>query len=543
MGMKNISYSDFLDTINDCKEDFGFVYPEYKEIVKFLVGSKNPYISYFIEDYSGGIDYDRLEIMRSFGIIVEKSIFNVSKRLLIINPNEGKTVSQLLAEYRNNLDMAPRDDSEVESTVLPTHFVVLTDKTSVIEKYYNELSEIISDISLTQSFTEDFTSDHVLEQISKSLSAFKVTKDNLFDIKEYCELIADTSSTSNGYMTLVNNVINEINEKCGNRIICNSSLNSKFSTIYPVIASELFLRFNRKFYAQTNETRLVCSIVMDSLFNSDAQLMEELVRYFVYLPSALVSYEDFGVTYHMIDQQSKKLLIHCSYCEYGKDEIDEVYNETLEISQIDIVPINKFYDLDSVGDCMNLKSLIMDMYSRLKCENGVIDVTKLLFFKKRNNDGTIDNEKLYYGYVIDTEFSVDAFTFLKGYKSIKTTLNYDKLRVCYPLSIFLDGRSSLSLYLKEKIPNDLLTPVKTNRNMSAVLTGILMTRNSFKDDTETKPSTIYLMNGASIKFRQGFYENFITTVGLSKTRELLDAFGSLNFSLVSGISIGGRYGS
>lgn len=537
-----LSYTEFNDVITDLTFDLGYMLPEYETVVKFYSSVENKFATYLITDYTSGLDYTTIKILESFGVTFSDRPIAVVNRLMIIDPSKQSSIEDLVHNYDDESRANMGDSVE---NYRPTHFIVLTSNSELVDYYYNELIKFYGSITRIQYKVDSLDTTAVLNTVLTNINRMgingSITEDNLLDIQDYCNSVRNIKATTINGLSEINKIIEDIHSKADKKIICNLSPISYPDQTFAVLAVELNLRYGLRFYSHPTDLEAVCSIMMDCLFNVGHQLFEDAIAYFTHLPSALVSLESFGVLYHTIDQKTLETVIEVAYSEAKDISNSESHLDTFSIEDIQIEPFFNCYDLNSIAQCKALKESFMEMYASLDIHSDIIDVSRIIFFYKKSN-GVIDRSTLYQGFINDFKFNVKTISTCVDSDPCTMELNYDKLRRCYPLTIFLDGQLEISKLLQHKVNWNMLVPYNKYEPMTAVISNRIMTRDCLADCKIPKYIS-WFKCGNSVEFRNGFYKRLIDFRGLDSTREFLDVFGFASSDLVDELYIGGYNGA
>lgn len=522
----NLDYSEFLNIVESCEDDISSAYPAFKDIIKFYIKRPDQINIYSLTDYRSSGDFYLEETLKSFGLNIGDLISRRDNYILIVDPSK-------------HLDDELRAFSEhVPNGVRPTHLFVKSNDVNIVKSILSEVEKQFGvSINITQPLVSDLTSMDYLVGISKSMS-LRGDISRFLDIKDYVEEL-EKDKNPYTYLDRVNSLVEKIQMRVeeSNRTLIPiiSDLTGEY-TIYNKIVSELYLRYNTTSYLESRYRITVLSSIMKTLFSRDYQLYEESIKYFKELPTLLVSYEDIGKSYHIVDEPSKVASITVCYC--GLKDLSKSKTKSMDAMSLNIKSIYDYYDLDTIVGCESLKKKILDLYEIMDLKsNYIIKATDLIFFEE---DGL---ECI--GVILDFKFSVDVKTIVPEIGTAIQTLDYSKLKRCYPLNIFLDG-SLIKNHLDRKLSNLNISlsivPVKSNRKNTSLVDLYKVDINNSMESKSSDPSlsTLCLFGQVDYELRKGFIDTFIDTLGIESVRSQVDCFGGFNLKLVKNITLGGR---
>lgn len=519
----NIDYYEFKNIVCQCRIKLNSLYTVYNDVVSFYIENRDQKTIYTLDNVDTFLDINLKNELDKFGIGSDEFVSSRNNYLLLVDPEKG--LEEAVREFINTTP----DDA------VPTHVVVLTDDVVTISKFCEEVRLIYPKIAVTQTTVSDQTSNELISFLAKEIGT---SPNNLFDISDYCIKLNNLAENSPRYLDEFNKVIEEIQRNANNKIIVTTDY-KKSTDIFNKIVAEMYLRFgdtpNEVFcYAPSHCQETIQIYIMRSLFDIDTHLVEETVEYFKQLPSVLISREDFGFAYHLVSK-NKTLKLECTYCKVDETEQGNSINDSFNLMDIEIESLSDYYDLDTVDGCKDLKELIVKLNNLLDFKGDLITACNLIFFCK---DGVH-----YCGVVDNLDFKVKVKTVVEGFGTVVRTLEYKDLVKCYPVGLYLDGKMTVSSVLsifEIKIRAESLIPFRCRRNMSSILNTILITNDSYSDESGIKLSTVGLYCKNSYIIRTGFYVNFFDTIGASSTKFQLDCFGGLTFKLVDRVNLGGR---
>lgn len=514
--MIHVDYNKYVEDISsDVFNDF-HLHSFFKDIATFLF-DKSQIELYVIDVFDKDeIDKENLDYMRDFGVGVTD--FGILRRsyILYVNPDDVKT----------SLDNFIYD---VPSGVEPTHVVIMDSDRDTISKTFDIISEYYPNIISMQAFksTDVDMSEFVLKDsgLDRSLVLF---------VNDYVYSIAKMDRYSAKYIVKVEEICKEIHSKYPNKILIYSG-NPEYRNIYAMLVSEMHLIYNQRFYMSEGRVSSICSNLMRSIFDKDTQLMEEFIDSFNKLPKILIELQYSGFSYNAVRNRMMSLEID-SVCIDCSDEDMKVKHTVSNTSDLTILSIFDYYDIDTIDGCALLKDKIMSLYRILDLDDDtVIDVTDLIIFKEPG----LDDIRI--GYVRDFRTTMKVTSIHTELGSCDRTLEYNKIKMCVPPSFFLTGVIMCERLFKSIVPN--FTRDMCYTSFKPRKYGSIMLSNTSRFDEDflkynIRLSTLGLFSRYGLKHREGFSKHYVKLLGVPKMRSTLDCFGGVTPHLVESIILG-----
>ena len=490
----------------------------YKDLVKFYSynSQKN---NYYIEDLDSAYERQDIKTLSKFGIMDNEFIFSRNSYLMYVGADGNIKDAQL-----KFIENAPDD-------VEPTHVFINSNDINVIKEVYDTVCEQYPSIECVQHYLDDnLSKDYVVNEIIQKIHC---KESDLFDISEYCKRLEDRNKIdimSMKCITEIDKLVEEIHSKCGNRIIYNSNLDD-VNNMYVFLVEKLYLQYHHLFYAKRNLVEMIETKIM-RLFDKNFMLVEEMLEYFNKLPTLLIELFDTMHFEHII--KSKSFALNVDYLPINFTEKDNVKKIVLTSENLNLKKLTSYFNIDSVNGCEELKSIIMKMYDKVE-DVELIDVTSLIIFEL---DGEIN-----IGYVRGREFKAETVAVLGNIVKNDVVLDYNRLKRCIPIDLYLDA-PAMMLNICKKLNVD-LTNIKIKPYINpARVNGFIINDFNIRETDElwngVSLSTVGLFSKPSSIIRNSLYKQFIETLGLKKTRSIVDCFGGFTPGLTTSVNLGGN---
>ncbi|MGL4949228.1 MAG: hypothetical protein ACRC5M_02510 [Anaeroplasmataceae bacterium] len=505
-----LTYEEFREKASADINAVG-IFSYMEDIIKFYYNVRNQKEVYLIADSENSIDFSQISVYEEFGITFNSILSTRESYVLFIEPE-----LELGIQLKEQIINIPEDKEF-------THLVVLSDSIDIVTNLYNTVKGVYPNINTVQSLFRKMTREDLLNKYKKDLGT-----NNLFDLSEYCDLLSKVNSYSTEYIETFNKIVMQIHQEKNNRIYiyCGEENNQR---TYDSLVIDLYLRYGDKFFSHESRVKTVANYINMSLCNVDTMLPEEFLAYIANIPKVLAGTEEYGISFNLVKSVNAK--IQLTYIDMeSSDKFDSVQS-TLLLSDIEVLSVYDFYDIDSIDGCSLMKRRIMDLYKLLDIKTGIIDVTKLLFFSKDN--------KVFIGFIekISTPITVKT---IKSIGSAERVIEYNDLKTLVPIGVYLNGPAYASRILASQGINyseSFITPKRTKRGLTTLLSSSIFVVDSTWDKLDVPISTIGLFSRFDRLSRDGFYKNFVEVIGLDATRSKIDCFGGFNPKLVKSINI------
>lgn len=421
--------------------------------------------------------------------------------------------------------------------VMPTHVFVESEDKNEIERCYKLLKEAYPDLEFTQStYSYDFDSIR-REEMLKYLK----TEDNIFPVESYCESLAEAyGEHSPEFFTKFAEVVDKLEQDAGARCLVyeGDTKTIAYTRVYPLILSELYIRNAKcRFWFNPDESINKMLSLSSCLFNPDIMLVEDVVDFLTNLPKLVCLRKGVSLVFHMV--RSYTLLLGLTYVPL-RDLNAEVQNYVFNVKDINILPINSYFDLETDDLSLNIdnelkcREFIQKLYGVFDIPNSEsLNLTNLVIFIK---DGVE-----YVGYCRKIDFTAACFSYMNGQSLSATTLRFDDIRSLIYLDFVLN---------KSALINSVNKALKhTGLNLRSVIPKRVMRKYSnlflsYKVSKEHKylsyigsspwdkvPNALFLSGMCSFmsaRSRVSAYSLFSEDLGISKMRKMLDSFGGFN---------------
>lgn len=511
-----------LDKFVDCEDLIGLkldqVRSYYKDLVKFYSynSTKN---NYYIEGLDSVYDKQEIKILADFGIMENNFMFSRNCYIMYVNPYGDLKDAQL-----KFIEDSPDD-------VEPTHVFINSNDVKVIEETYKKICEQYPNIECVQHYLDDSLSkDYVVHEIMDKIHC---SESDLFDISSYCKKLEDRNSIDLMSMKCIkeiDKIAEEIHSKCGNRIIYNSSLDD-VNNMYVFLIEKLYLQYHHRFYAKRNIVEMIETKIM-RLFDKDFMLVEEMLEYFNKLPNLLIELFDTMHFEHIV--RSKSFALNVDYLPINFTDRDSAKKIVLNSDNLNLKKLTSYFDIDTIDGCKSLKSIISRMYDKIDNVD-LIDVTSIIIFE-------LDGETNI-GYVREREFKAETVAVLGDIVKNNVILDYNRLRKCLPVDLYLDAPAmmlNICKNLKVNPSNLRLKPSINNERINGFIINDFNIRETDELWEGVSLSTVGLFSKPSSIIRTSLYKEFVEKLGLDETRSIVDCFGGFTPGLTTSIDLGGN---
>lgn len=528
-----MKYSEFYEEIKGDISSQAISY--YKYVVEFFYKHKDQKNLIVVEEDIIGNE-DVKSCFNGFNISFGMSMANVHNYIAFIDPNKDPLTS--FGEFR--VQYLPEGK-------VPTHVFIMSEDPSVIDDCYKQLLVKYPDLKLTQ-VTYTFNPQ---EERVKRLKAIIKDDTKILYIEKYCsDLVLLYSEHKIDFIKEFERTVQEIMTFGQNKyVVYAGDYESRaYTTIYPLILCELYLRGAKcKYYVDESESLIRALDMSASLFNPDMMLVEDVATFLMNLPKLVASVRGPLLTFHKV--MTKTLFLSTSYVPLNNLK-GKVEKKVLTPRDIQIVPYSVHYNMETDDFQQNL-STELECRKFLNSLYDVFDVPKDSTLTVLNTFFFIKDGIEYVGYCRKMEFKANTLAFMMGQKPAKVTLNFDDIRRVLYLDLLLNLKSVLGYLQGLTGKNDLnkrsVIPYRVMRPGSNILFKYRIQRSDGYDPTYENPlwsdmsQSVFLhgmCSNMAVTTRVSVYKTLASAIGVDKSRNMLDSFGSFNLITNKEVHIG-----
>lgn len=450
------------------------------------------------------IDYSMTYVLNSFGITTEV-LSSRTNYLFVVRPELN--IREQISDLYNQID----------EDAIPTDLIVLSNDIPTIERIYAEVLEEFpkinignlipsKEISFIDTIAGGKLSAYEFYDVTDKLIAFSnKPRTDAKRLDEYCLMIDDIAKESEG------------------KIITFSG-DMQYQELYCIVVTELYNRYNVKFYMYKQYSRLLQQHIRESLYDNFTSTVYDKVMYLKNLPLVMLQVMSTSSAYHLI--RNKNISISIDYTELESTGACDSYSKAFSINDIEVIQITSMYDINDLDEKFNeLTNRIRSLYDIIKIPStAIIDMTNLIVFRY---EGVV-----YIGRVEDIFGDIDTICVHTILGRIESKLSLSECLDLLPVDMFLDGIKSAKMLLsKFGVPctRETVIPYKSCRAGSTLLKTSRFSISSFKQDlTYVDNFTIGMNSINCLRLRAGFYNHLVDIIGIQSTRNQLDCFGGFH---------------
>lgn len=519
---ESLNILDYNDFISYCKKDFNInIYLRYKYVANFYYNFNRSQIGSIVLDTDDHfIDRDIISCFNGFSVIPKGTMSGITKYLVFVKPE------CCVDSYFNEIEI------NLPTDINPTHVCILSNDPIVIKESFEKLKDINPDLVLINVLQNNDLNNEMFEKIQKRLKGVPLLR-----INDYCSRLSAMSSSFLDYKFYVefDKAVEEILEKSRYKVVVFGGVyNSEEENIYRMLVIECSLRdLNFQFYIEPEKAEYVARTISSCLFDPDNQLVEDVINFLERFPRICLEYKGNYTVTNLI--RSLSLTLKLKYVPLHNQIKREAKFIKARSTQINVIPMSTYFNLesdnleDNIKEELRLRDFIRDLYDVLDLDNGIIDLSNLVFFELQG--------VAYVGCNLGYDLEMNCSSLLKELPLINRVFtSLDEINRFVYLPFFLNGvgyleelskdiKSIIRVYLTKDMAR---MSLKGYRKMSSVF----KSRHAlYNKELEQFPNILYLLgmcSQSSTAYRQVLTKNLVGVLGLENVRNKIDSFGGFN---------------
>lgn len=500
-----------------CKEDCGIsVHSLHKYVVNYYMKNRSQTSALFLDLGNSFVDNDMLSCFRGFPIITKGEFKTIDSYIIFVDPSDVE--ESYFEEVEKNLPTG----------VSPTHVCILSNELEIIERCFEDLLKINSNLLLT-NYTNSYNVSNTLnDKVNKVLS-----NTPKLSIAKYCSELRKLYGSVNSYefYKRFDEMVTEILELGKSKVVYfGGDYSNNELEMYKYLVTECSLRnLNFRFYIEDEYVPEVASTISNCLFDPSNQMVEDVDYFFKNFPRVCLEYKsNFLVTNVVTD---KKMILKLKYVPLSDISSARLKSTKIDASLLRIIPINTYFKLETddmdfnISEELRLRSFINDLYTALELEHEIINLTNLVFFELNGIE--------YVGCNLGYDVSVKFNSIMKGlFPTQREINNINDFSSFVYLPIFLNRDKFLKSILnggKMNLPAGAFAMVKSNVRKNTSI--FKHTSCVYTPEMNSFENSLYLIGMCSKEsriVRDRVVNELNGIMGLSSVRKKIDSFGVFN---------------